>query len=205
MLPTHSHTSSRVTNFMATSWEKLPDPDVDPPGVEPSIQKLIREVKHVLETESEIIAKVFPHPEQVLGKFLQRVFQQSIQQRLEMILQTTVTLSTLAYLRTLQAARVCIGQLVDELKAHGLTEHPSPLSSTTTIVIDQNLEELFLPYLGGSSYIDREKASLDQLYAGVLLKFNLFHVRTSPGPNPIQHLVNIAHTHCSPAGRSSKI
>ncbi|KAF8426330.1 exocyst complex component Sec10-like protein [Tirmania nivea] len=158
-------------------WEKLPDPDVDPPGVEPSLQKLIREVKYVLESESEIIAKVFPQPELVLGKFLQRVFQQSIQQRLEMVLQTTEKLSTLAYLRTLQAARVCIGQLVDELKAHGLTEHPSPLSSTTTIVIDQNLEELFLPYLAGSSYIDREKVSLDQLYAGVLLKFNLFHSR----------------------------
>lgn len=93
-----------------------------------------------------------------------------------MVLQTTEKVSTLAYLRTLQAARVCIGQLVDELKAHGLTEHPNPLSSTTTVVIDQNLEELFLPYLSGSSYIDREKVSLDQLYAGVLLKFNLFHV-----------------------------
>ncbi|RPB24810.1 exocyst complex component Sec10 [Terfezia boudieri ATCC MYA-4762] len=158
-------------------WEKLPDPDVEPPGVEPSLQKLIREVKHVFESESEIIANVFPQPEQVLGKFLQRVFQQSIQQRLEIVLQTTEKLSTLAYLRTLQAARLCIGQLVDELKAHGLTEHPSPLSSTTTLVIDQNLEELFLPYLGGSSYIDREKISLDQLYAGVLLKFNLFHSR----------------------------
>ncbi|KAF8475948.1 exocyst complex component Sec10-like protein [Kalaharituber pfeilii] len=158
-------------------WDKLPDPDVEPPGVEPSLQKLIREVKYVLESESEIIAKVFPQPEQVLGKFLQRVFQQSIQQRLEMVLQTTEKVSTLAYLRTLQASRVCIGQLVDELKAHGLTEHPSPLSSTTTIVIDQNLEELFLPYLGGTAYIEREKISLDQLYAGVLLKFNLYHSR----------------------------
>ncbi|KAI5809625.1 exocyst complex component Sec10-like protein [Peziza echinospora] len=158
-------------------WEKLPDPDADPPGVEPSLQKLIKEVKYVLEGESTIIARVFPQPEQVLGKFLQRVFQQSIQQRLEMVLQTTEKLSTLAYLRTLQAARVCIGQLVDELKAHGLTEHPSPLSSTTTVVIDQNLEELFLPYLSGSVYIEREKQSLDQLYAGVLLKFNLFHSR----------------------------
>ena len=150
---------------------------MDPPGVEPSLQELIRQVRQALGSASDTIAKVFPQPEQVLGKFLQRVFQQSIQQRLEMVLQTTEKLSTLAYLRTLQAARVCIGQLVDELKAHGLTEHPSPLSSTTTIVIDQNLEELFLPYLAGSSYIDREKISLDQLYAGVLLKFNLFHSR----------------------------
>lgn len=60
------------------SWEKLPDPDVEPPGVEPSLAKLVREVKYVLESESTIIAKVFPQPEQVLGKFLQRVFQQSV-------------------------------------------------------------------------------------------------------------------------------
>ena len=93
-----------------------------------------------------------------------------------MVLHTTEKVSMLAYLRTLQAARVSIGVLADELKAHGLTEHPNPLSSSTTVVIDQNLEELFLPYMVGSAYIDKEKGSLDQLYAGVLFKFNLYHV-----------------------------
>ena len=47
-----------------------------------------------------------------------------IQQRLEMVLDKANTLSSLAFLRSLQAARTYIGGLVDDLKAHGLTEHP---------------------------------------------------------------------------------
>jgi hypothetical protein len=105
------------------------------------------------------------------------VFQQSLQQRLEMVLDKTSTLSCLAFLRTLQASRACIIALADDLKTHGLTEHPEPLSSTTTVLIDQNVEELFVPYLQDRGYMEKEKESLEQLYSGLLLRFNMFHVR----------------------------
>src|SRR5690606_5718960 len=127
--------------------------------------------------ESRIITKIFPQPDQVLGKFIQRVFQQSVQQRLEIVLETSSSLSTLAYLRMLQAAKTSVNNLVEDLKAHGLTEHPNALSSSTTLILDQNLEELFIPYLGGNNYIEKEKHSLETLYSGLLLKFNVFHSR----------------------------
>ena len=159
------------------TWERLADPDAVPPGVEPSLQSLIDEVKVVVQEESSIIKRAFPFYEQVLGRFLQRVFQQSIQQRLEMVLEKASTISSLAFLRSLQAARSYINTLADDLKAHGLTEHPDPISAQTTTIIDQQVEELFVPYLVGSSYIEREKKNLEELYSSVMFKFTIYHSR----------------------------
>ena len=160
----------------AETLDRLADPDADPPSVDPSLQLLIDEVKVVLQEESVIIKRAFPYSEQVLGRFLQRVFQQSIQQRLEMVLEKASTISSLAFLRSLQAARSCISSLIDDLKAHGLTEYPEPASPQITIILDQQFDDLFVPYFVGSSYIEREKRSLEELYSSLLFKFTIFHV-----------------------------
>ena len=164
------------------TWTRLSDPDAALPGIEPGLQSLIDEVKVVVQEESAIIKRAFPFPEQVLGKFIQRVFQQSIQQRLEMVLEKANSESSLAYLRSLQAARSYINALVDDLKAHGLTEHPDTISSQTALVLDQQLEELFVPYFGGSTYIEKEKRNLEELYKSLLFKFELFHSRRQKAP-----------------------
>jgi hypothetical protein len=77
----------------------------------------------------------------------------------------------------LQSSRSSISTLVDELKAHGLTEHPEAISSQTSLVLDQQLEDLFVPYFVGSSYIEREKRTLEELYTSLLFKFTTFHAR----------------------------
>ncbi|KAL2819882.1 exocyst complex component Sec10-like protein [Aspergillus cavernicola] len=159
------------------SWETLADPDAEASGVEPSLQSLIDEVRVIVQEESAIIKRAFPNYEQVLGKFLQRVFQQSIQQRLEMVLEKANSVSSLAFLRSLQSSRSSISILVDELKTHGLTEHPETISSQTSLILDQQLEDLFVPYFVGSSYIEREKRTLEELYTSLLFKFTTFHSR----------------------------
>ncbi|RDW64285.1 exocyst subunit SEC10 [Aspergillus mulundensis] len=165
------------------TWEKLADPDAEPPGAEPSLQSLIDEVRVVVQEESAIIKRAFPNYEQVLGKFLQRVFQQSIQQRLEMVLEKANNVSPLAFLRSLQSSRSAISTLVDELKTHGLTEHPETISSQTSLILDQQLEDLFVPYFVGSSYIEREKRTLEELYTSLLFKFTTFHGRRKKAAN----------------------
>lgn len=159
------------------TWEKLADPDATPPGVEPSLQSLVDEVKVVVQEESAIIKRAFPFYEQVLSRFLQRVFQQSIQQRLEMVLEKADSVSSLAFLRSLQTARSYIHSLVEDMKAHGLTEHPDTISSQTAVVLDQQLEDLFIPYFAGSSYIEREKRNLEELYTSLTFKFSTYHAR----------------------------
>lgn len=177
--------SQLITEEVTTdneTWEKLADPDSDPPGVEPSLQSLIDEVRVVMQEESFIIKRAFPYYEVVLVKFIQRIFQQSIQQRLEMVLEKADTISSLAFLRSLHASRSYINNLIEDLKAHGLTEHPEQASAQTVMSLDQQLDELFVPYLVGNSYIDRERKSLEELYSSLLFKFTIYHSRRKKAP-----------------------
>ncbi|CAD6443432.1 66e1a481-047b-49e4-b01d-bb3b4d81cbec [Sclerotinia trifoliorum] len=164
------------------TWEILADPDSEPPGVEPSLQSLIDEIRAVMQEESFIIKRAFPFYEVVLIKFIQRIFQQSIQQRLEMVLEKADTISSLAFLRSLHASRTYINSLIEDLKAHGLTEHPEPCTAQTAQSLDQQLDELFVPYLVGNSYIDRERKSLEELFSSLLFKFTIYHSRRKKVP-----------------------
>ncbi|UPX11690.1 Exocyst complex component 5 [Ascochyta rabiei] len=164
------------------AWDALQDPDMEPPSVEPTLQSLIDEVRIVVQEESAIIKRAFPYYEEVLIRFVERIFQQSIQQRLEMVLDKANDLSSLAFLRALAASRAYITQLVEDLKAHGLTEHPEPVTSQVAATLDQQLEELFSRYFIGSSYIEREKKNLEELYSSLLLKFTIYHSRRRKMP-----------------------
>ncbi|KAI0482913.1 exocyst complex component protein [Xylariaceae sp. FL0804] len=164
------------------TWDQLADPDAEPPGVEPSLQSLVDEVRIIMQEESFIIKRAFPYYETVLIKFIQRIFQQSIQQRLEMLLEKANTISSLAFLRSLHSSRTYIGALVEDLKTHGLTEHPEPCSATIAQTLDQQMEELFVPYIVGNSYIDREKRSLEELFNSLLFKYNIYHSRRKKAP-----------------------
>lgn len=164
------------------TWDSLADPDAEPPGVEPSLQSLIDEIRIVMQEESSIMKRAFPYYEVVLIKFIQRVFQQSIQQRLEMVLEKAETISSLAFLRSLHASRSYISTLVEDLKAHGLTEHPEACSAQIASCLDQQLDELFMPYLMGSSYIDRERKNLEELNSSLLFKYTIFHSRRKKVP-----------------------
>lgn len=177
--------SQLITDEVTTdneTWEKLADPDSDPPEVEPSLQSLIDEIRVVMQEESTIIKKAFPYYEVVLTKFIQRIFQQPIQQRLELVLEKADTISSLAFLRSLHASRNYINNLIEDLKAHGLTEHPEVCSAQTSLGLESQLDELFVPYLVGNSYIDREKRSLEELYSSLLFKFTLYHSRRKKAP-----------------------
>ncbi|KAM5356213.1 hypothetical protein ACJ41O_002859 [Fusarium nematophilum] len=164
------------------TWEQLADPDSEPPTVEPSLQNLVDEVKIVMQDESTQIKLAFPYYETVLTKFIQRIFQQSIQQRLEMVLDETDKISSLAFLRALHSSRSYIGSLVEDLKSHGLTEHPEPCSAQISQTLDQQMEELFVPYLVGNSFIEREKKSLDEMYSSLLFKYSIYHSRRKKAP-----------------------
>jgi hypothetical protein len=73
--------SQLVTDEVAgddETWARIGDPDAEPSGVEPGLQALIDEVKLVMQDESFDIKRAFPYYEEVLTRFLQRIFQQSV-------------------------------------------------------------------------------------------------------------------------------
>jgi len=99
-----------------------------------------------------------------------------------MVLDKANSISSLAFLRSLQASKSYISGLVDDLKAHGLTEHPEPASPQIAATLDQQLDELFVPYFVGSSYIEREKKNLEELYSSLLFKFTIYHSKKRKAP-----------------------
>jgi hypothetical protein len=162
--------------------------------------------------------------------FLQRVFAQSVQAYVEVLMDKASEVgaassgrdaagtggdagpgaSSLAFLRTLHLARTMALSLVAELKmydfrssgtaaaaksAFSLHETGRLLGGSTTLdalgsaahassgsalggMLDQAVEELFVPYMEGVKYVDREGRSLTDLYAAYLLPFSNYHVRT---------------------------
>jgi len=87
--------------------------------------------------------------------------------------------SSLSYLRLLQSSRGALVTLVDDLKGikyKGVVGVESMSSIAATL--DQNLDDLFVPYLERSRYIEREVKSLQELYSSLLYKYNGFHVRS---------------------------
>jgi hypothetical protein len=83
----------------------------------------------------------------------------------------------------LHSSRSYISSLVEDLKMHGLTEHPEPCSAQISQTLDQQIEELFVPYLVGNSYIERERKSLEETYSSLLFKFTIYHSRKKKAPS----------------------
>lgn len=50
-------------------------------------------------------------------------------------------------------------------------------------MLDHAMEELFVPYMEGSRYLEKEGKSLTELYAGKLLRFTNWHVRIGSLPD----------------------
>lgn len=154
-------------------WQILPDPDAEPPGLEPGLITLFREIRRCVKDEFLIINQIFPSPVTVKNLFLQRIFAQSIQSRLEEVLAYAENVSTLAYLRTLQNSHNVLGALVDVIKS--LPSCPADEQQTISAVLQSNEEDLFVPYLESGRYIEKEKKSLTELYSSLLYKFTKYH------------------------------
>ncbi|UZJ52417.1 hypothetical protein CBS101457_001737 [Exobasidium rhododendri] len=200
-------------------WNTLSDPDSLPPKSEASLQALFSEIRSTVEVEAQIISAVFPNPLIVMSTFLQRVFAQSVQGYVEVLMRkaaevgaaatlpgtTTSSESHLAFLRTLQLARNMSLHLVNDLKVYdfkgagivstaqngdgGVLNDSSNLNvqygsraaavaagtSALGVMLDQAVDELFVPYMEGVKYLERESRSLTELYAAYLLRFSNYH------------------------------
>ncbi|QSL64679.1 hypothetical protein MERGE_001981 [Pneumocystis wakefieldiae] len=166
-------------------WRKLSDPDINVSEtdflVKSNLQSLVDLVRKTIKTEYNIIRKVFPNPSLVFQVFLQRIFAQSIQLRLEEIIKYAELNSTLAYLRVLQVTHSSLTDLVEDLKSFEQTSLSSDLSNEysglASYTLEQCLNDLFIPYLEGSRYIEKERKSLNELYSSFLYNFNLYHTQ----------------------------
>ncbi|CAG8563783.1 5213_t:CDS:10, partial [Cetraspora pellucida] len=160
---------------------------VPPPTVDQGLVNLYQEIRTTVKQEAQIINVVFPDPVGVMQVFLQRIFAQLTY--LESLLLHAENNSTLAYLRCLVAAHIATKELVEDLK--GLDMRQKGLSSTSYLdaneasynsgtiaeILEQCIQDLFVPYTEGDRYIEKEKKSLGELYSSLLLQFTAYHTQ----------------------------
>ncbi|OCF42358.1 exocyst complex component protein [Kwoniella heveanensis CBS 569] len=199
-----------LTHLVRDRWATIGEPDAAPPTVEPGLEALFKEIRVTVSQEAQIVKAVFPNPSAVLQVFLQRVFAQVIQQHLESLLSRAATISTLAVLRILHLTHSVCSTLVDDLKTYDLTlGGPSKGNSTAggplATMLDHALEEMFVPWLEGTRYLESESKNLVELYAGLLSRFTRYHETVLKAkPNSLlDKVVNQLATSSSAATSSS--
>lgn len=165
-------------------WRTIGDPDTPPPTTEPGLTALFKSIRHTVSQEAQIVKAVFPDPSAVLQVFLQRVFAQVIQQHIEMLVNRASSISTLAFLRTLSLTHSMCASLVEDLKGYegslgvGVAGPSKPADTVTgplAALLDQALEEIYVPWLEGTRYLDSESKNLVELYGGLLSRFTRYH------------------------------
>ena len=125
-------------------------------------------------------------------------------------------ISDLAFLRILQMVHHQTTSLVEDLKGYelpssgpkspvdgsdfqrsltGASSVPAAASSSASVstMLETAMEELFVPYLEGSRYIEKESKSLTELYASFLTTFTRYHVS-------INNLSRVCHFSCPCVG-----
>ncbi|KAJ8658818.1 hypothetical protein O0I10_005545 [Lichtheimia ornata] len=158
----------------------LSNPNVPPPEVDTSLVKLYDDIRITVRKEAGIISAVFPQPATVMQVFLQRVFAQSIQNHIELLLSRAERYSQLAYLRTLSSTHAETKRLVENLKFYCSKEvslnSTADMSGLVTAAspeeaLDRCMNDLFVPYTESDRYLSREKLSLNELFGRIIAEF----------------------------------
>ncbi|EPY51767.1 exocyst complex subunit Sec10 [Schizosaccharomyces cryophilus OY26] len=176
-------------------WNALQNPFQPVPTSINSLSSLFNELCSVVDRDCAVIKRVFPKPELVLQTLFQRIFGQSIQNRIEEIMEVARSKTNLVYLRSLQTIVSSLRELLVELKKI-LTHRGFNVSDNSPLflALNQYLEDLLVPYVEPNEYLNRERQSLTSMFWLNVYKFlaaNPFKQRAKPGllrslMNPIQ-------------------
>lgn len=158
---------------------------------EQGILALLNDVESVIKNESKIVKNVFEErASYVMQLFIQRVFAQKIEPKIEVILNSALTLSNLAYVRALHGLYSIVGQFVKDLTeffqmleldqdgpAEGkVVSGAFETGSSIITVLEQCYSDLFSRYLyDRSRYFDIERRSLETLLVETGARFTQGH------------------------------
>ncbi|KAG0304479.1 Exocyst complex component 5 [Dissophora globulifera] len=183
---------NEITSVDGPDQENLTNPVAVIPPIDAGLIKLYDDIRSTVDQEAEIISMVFPNPAAVFQVFIQRVFGQSIQQFIETLLERAQAKSALAYLRTLHSIHEQTVLLVEDLKkcedtlkigintnvkGSNVSVTTQPLAQT----LDRCLDDLFVPYLEGDRYMEKELLSLSEIYDSMLAKFTAYQLQRRGG------------------------
>ncbi|KAG0356738.1 Exocyst complex component 5 [Podila minutissima] len=206
---------SEPTPLEGPNQEDLTNPIAAIPPIDAGLIKLYDGIRTTVEQEADIISMVFPNPAAVFQVFIQRVFGQSIQSFIEILLERAQAKSTLAYLRTLSSIHEHTVLLVNDLKkcedtlkvgtnanvkGSNISVTTQPLSQT----LDRCLDDLFVPFLEGDRYIEKELQSLCETYDFMLAKFTAYQLQRRGGNNKFKTIITRTLNQIIDSSSSSK-
>ncbi|CAR26897.1 hypothetical protein ZYGR_0I01690 [Zygosaccharomyces rouxii] len=164
--------------------EKLIAPDRHGVIYEKNMVAHLSDIETVIKNESKVVKRVFEERSLlVMQKFMQRIFAQKIEGRVDFLLSIAGSLSSLAYVRMLHALYSLLGQFVKDLSEFFQIQEIDRDGVLSTTV-EQCYSELFSKYLYDKSrYFDIEKRSLESILIEKTTNFNFLHdkdIRSRP-------------------------
>lgn len=152
-------------------WDELSDP-AHHSGLPANYSDQFYEVvKNVIQDETIIIMEVFENPIATLVLFVQRVYVQQIQSRIESLLKISYSASTLAYLRTLHSLYLSTGEFTNDLTTFFQSQFKDNdddcLLEELIISVEQSYNDLFIQHLSESKYGELEKKTLESIFLNV--------------------------------------
>ncbi|KAJ3054447.1 Exocyst complex component 5 [Rhizophlyctis rosea] len=148
-----------------------------------SLLSLYDDIRKTCQQEWAIIYEVFPNSASVMQQFVQRIFAQLVQTRIENTLQKAQDRSSLAYLRKLSACHAATAQLVADL--HKLDDSIIAQNlggPALTGILNRSFEDLFVPYVEGDRYIEVEEQCLIDRFKNCLHIFHEYAAQRAKNP-----------------------
>lgn len=160
--------------------QRLIDPSLHGVVFEKSMVQLLNDVERVVKNESKVVKRVFEErAPQVIQLFMQRIFAQKIEAKIDHLLAASQSLSNLAYVRMLHALYSLLGQFIKDLSEFfQLLE--IDVDNVLTASLEQSYSELFSKYLyDRTKYFDVEKKSLETILFEKTANFNMKYERST--------------------------
>ncbi|CCF59610.1 hypothetical protein KAFR_0H02010 [Kazachstania africana CBS 2517] len=146
---------------------------------EESFIAILNDIELVIKNESKIVKKVFEERSSyVIQLFIQRIFVQKIELKVDSYLNNALALTNLAYVRTLHGLYQLIGKFVRNLADffQALEENNSSKNNILITTLEQCFSDLFSKYLyDRSSYFDIEKRNLETTLIDLTSRFIIKH------------------------------
>ncbi|KAJ3045432.1 Exocyst complex component 5 [Rhizophlyctis rosea] len=152
---------------------------------DPSLLSLYDDIRKTCQQEWSVIYQVFPNSASVMQQFVQRIFAQLVQTRIETTLSNAQShyTSSLPYLRKLAACYAATAELVADL--HKLDEKlvASNLGAPAlTGILNRSFEDLFVPYVEGDRYIEVEQENMVERFRSCLRVFHEYAAQRAKNP-----------------------
>lgn len=154
----------------------LSNPDIHPLHVDHKIASYTNQVFSVIKDESMIVSKVFDSKTPlVMSLFIEKVFAEKLRPLLTFLLNSSLSLSSLAYIRSLHGYYSVLNSLVKELTEFfantGLDD-----DSKLSMCLEKLLKSLFSDILfDQSKYFEVEKRTLESILAQKTSDFNVLY------------------------------